>query len=61
MGWRCQIPAWAESWMTERHGELISVVKGVASVKLDGSGRTVRFMFCDLAGLAPDPCQTRAA
>lgn len=46
---RVQLPAWSDRWMMgDRFGVLVKVVKGVAHVKLDISGRIVRFMIDDL-------------
>ena len=53
---RVQIPAYTDRWMMgDRYGVVVKVIKGrkgmereeVAHVKLDKSGKTIRFIYAD--------------
>ena len=56
MNERVQIPAYTDRWMMgDRYGEIVKITKGrkgmereeVAHVKLDKSGKTLRFILDD--------------
>ena len=50
---RLQIPAYTDRWMMgDRYGDVIAVVNGIARVRLDKSGKTVRVLLDDCTDIA---------
>jgi hypothetical protein len=49
MAQRVQVPAWSDEWMSgDRYGEIVDEGDRAVSVRLDKSGRKVRFLKADV-------------
>ena len=45
---RVQIPVYTDRWMMgDRYGEVVKIVNQIAHVKLDKSGKTLKFVYAD--------------